>query len=128
VLVADLSRLAEGLVSSEGSVRFQLRGKMESGRPTLELSIDTVLILPCQYCQEPYLQELHVARVLPLARDEAELARWEQGDPLLDALVADPMLDVLMLVEDEILLSLPVVPRHPGEICGSAGDQVIVRS
>jgi uncharacterized metal-binding protein YceD (DUF177 family) len=45
--------------------------------------------------------------VLPVARNEAELLRWEALDPLLDALVADPQLDLAVLVEDEILLSLP---------------------
>jgi uncharacterized metal-binding protein YceD (DUF177 family) len=38
-----------------------------------------------------------------------ELARWEGDDPLVDALVAESRLDVASLVEDEILLSLPVI-------------------
>jgi hypothetical protein len=50
---------------------------------------------------------------LPVARNEAELARWESLDPMLDALVADPELDVAVLVEDEILLAIPLVPMHP---------------
>jgi uncharacterized protein len=128
VLLADLGRLVGGLVSDEGGVKYRLQGGMESGRPVLRLAVDTAVMLRCQDCQEPYLQELQIEQVLPLARNEAELARWERLDPLLDALVADPLLDVLMLVEDEILLSLPVAPRHPGGVCGSADDQVNARS
>lgn len=116
--LADLDRLSSALVSDEGSVKYRLRGGMESGRPVLHVEVETSVMLRCQYCLEPYRHDLHIEQVLPLARDEAELARWEQDDPLLDALVVDPALDVLTLVEDEILLSLPVAPRHPGDACG----------
>jgi uncharacterized metal-binding protein YceD (DUF177 family) len=36
---------------------------------------------------------------------------------MLDALVADPGLDVAVLVEDEILLAIPLVPMHPEGEC-----------
>ena len=119
--VAQLERLSDSLASDEGSVSYTLLGGTESGRLVLRIEIDASVILRCQYCLEPYAQDLHVEQVLPLARDEAELSRWEREDPLLDALVADPALDVLTLVEDEILLSLPVAPRHPDGGCGKAG-------
>ncbi len=128
VKLAELGRLAGSLASDEGQVKFRLQGGIESGRPVLKLNVDTAVMLRCQYCHESYRQELQIEQVLPLARNEAELDRWERNDPLLDALVADPALDVLALVEDEILLSLPVAPRHPGDFCGKAGDQVIARS
>jgi uncharacterized protein len=128
VSIAEMGRLVDSVVSDEGSVKYRLQGGTESGRPVLKLAVDTAVMLNCQYCHEPYRQELRIEQVLPLARDEAELARWEHDDPLLDTLVADPSLDVLTLVEDEILLSLPVAPRHPGDVCGSADDQVIARS
>jgi uncharacterized protein len=120
VPIAKLERLCGSLVSDDGSVKFTLRGGTDLGRPVLRLDMQTTLTLRCEYCLEPYRQELEIEQVYPLARDEAELARWEQDDPLLDALVADPKLDVLTLVEDEILLSLPVVSRHPGDSCGKA--------
>lgn len=120
--VADLPRLVEGLVSDEGNVEYLLQGGMEYGRPVLRLAIEATVVLRCQYCLEPYRQQLKIERVLPLARDEAELDRWERDDPLFDALIAEPALDVMALVEDEILLSLPVVPRHPDGGCGKTED------
>ena len=57
--------------------------------------------------------------MLPIARDESELALWEAEDPLVDALIADTRFDVASLVEDEILLSLPVVPRHADGECAT---------
>jgi len=118
--LSELDRLVDGLESDEGSVSYRIRGGTESGRPVLRLDIDTVLTLRCQSCLEPYRQPMRISRVFPVARNEAQLALWERDDPLLEALVADPDLDVLTLVEDEILLSLPVVPRHAEGQCGQA--------
>ncbi len=64
-----------------------------------------------------YPEALSLDSLLPVARNEAELERWERLDPLLDALVADPSLDLAALVEDEILLSLPPVPLHAEGQC-----------
>jgi len=121
VPLAKFDRLVDGLVSDQGKVQFRLQGGADSGRPVLRLQIDAAVTLRCQYCREPYRHELRIERVLPLARNEAELARWERDDPLLDALLAVPSLDVLALIEDEILLSLPVAPRHLDGDCGGVG-------
>lgn len=118
VRLSDMSRLADILVSDEGAASYRIRGSLEMGRPVLALGVDAAVMLRCHRCLEPYRQEMRVSRVFPIARDEAQLELWERNDPLLDALVADPELDVLTLVEDEILLSLPVAPRHAEGECG----------
>jgi uncharacterized protein len=64
-----------------------------------------------------YPEALVLDSLLPVARNDAELERWERLDPLLDALVADPQFDLAALVEDEILLSLPAVPLHEDGRC-----------
>lgn len=126
--VSEMTRLRDMLASEEGSVRFQLSGSMTAGRPTLQLLLDTELRMICQRCLGPYTQSVRSVSNMPIARDERELARWESDDPLLDGQVADPRLDVRNLVEDEIILSLPVMPRHDEGECSlgyecSPGDQ-----
>jgi uncharacterized protein len=118
--ISELPRLLDLLASDEGTVQYRLVGSIALGRPTLQLSIEAELRLVCQRCLEPYTEALRVASTMPVARDERELARWESEDPLIDALVADPRLDVRTLVEDEILLSLPIMPRHPEAECSMA--------
>jgi uncharacterized protein len=118
--VATFDRLVGSLASDQGYVRYVLLGQTASGRPALRLEIDADVVLRCQYCLELFPHRLHINQVLPVARDEAELERWEQEDPLLDALLAEPALDVLALVEDEMLLGLPIAPRHPTGGCGKA--------
>ena len=48
---------------------------------------------------------------LLLAQNEKELSSLDE-DESIDCILAEPNLDVLALVEDEIILSLPISPRH----------------
>ena len=114
-----MPRLVESLASDVGLVSYMLCGTQKDGRPLLELSVEAVVQMICQRCLEPYAQAVAAHSLMPVARDEAQLALWERDDPLLDVLLADAHLDVQMLVEDEMLLSLPAVPRHREGECGS---------
>lgn len=116
----ELSRLHDVLACLDGSLQWRLEGGREAGRPVLRVGVEGQLTLVCQRCLGPYALCLKIEAVLPVARDEAELARWESEDPMLDGLVADPHLDVRDLVEDEVLLSLPAIPRHPAGRCKRA--------
>jgi len=113
-LVADV---ADSLTPLHVAVQYRLSGVTEMGRPALVLEIEADVPLRCQRCLGLYQQPISLRTVLPVARDEVELARWESDDPMLDALVAEPDMDVVALVEDEVLLSLPVVPEHPEGCC-----------
>lgn len=115
----ELPRLRDNLTSDDAAVQYQIAGSVELGKPVLKLRIEARVWQICQRCLEPFPERLELENVLPIARDEAELARWEIEDPLVDALVADARLDVATLVEDEILLSLPTVPKHPHGECGA---------
>lgn len=112
-----LPRLADILSSDSPPVQYQLIGDMQSGRPVIRLKVRATVGLVCQRCLGAYAEKLELDRVYPIARDEAELARWEREEPLTEALVSDPKLAVMELIEDEILLSLPTVPRHPEGMC-----------
>lgn len=113
----ELPRLRDNLTSEDVAVQYRLSGGVVSGKPVLRLEVVGHVWLTCQRCLGAYREQLDLRNVLPIARNESELARWEVEDPLVDALVADARLDVVSLVEDEILLSLPVVPRHPDGKC-----------
>jgi uncharacterized protein len=119
--IEELPRLHDSLRPDDVAVQYQLDGVFESGRPAIRLQIQVTLWLTCQRCMMLYPEVMSLDNVLQVARNEAELERWEALDPLLDALVADPELDVAALVEDEILLSIPVVPMHAEGECDPAG-------
>jgi uncharacterized protein len=117
----ELPRLHDSLRPDDVAVQYRISGVLFSGRPALRLQIEATVWLVCQRCMVAYPEILTLDNVLPVARNEAELLRWEALDPLLDALVADPQLDLKVLVEDEILLSLPSVPLHPEGGCEVQG-------
>jgi len=116
--VAGLKRLVGSLASDAGLVRYRLCGTVAAGRPTLELDVSAEVQMICQRCLGQYTQAVMTHSLLPIAHDAGQLASWERDDPLVDALLADAQMDVQTLVEDEILLSLPVVPRHTEGACG----------
>jgi uncharacterized protein len=115
--LAEMDRLRDELAGDQGVVAYHLNGALVGGRPALRLLVEANPTLICQRCLSPYVHPLHSEGVIFLARNDAELERWESDDPLLDVIVAEERMDVRMLVEDELLLSLPVVPCHEEGAC-----------
>ena len=85
----------------------------------LHLEVNGVLPLACQRCLDGIRFELDVDSLLELIPEGSELSQDELEDDTRDFLPVAGELDVAELVEDEILLALPVAPRH--EKCGLPG-------
>jgi uncharacterized protein len=115
--VKELNRLADQLVRNDGNVEFDLLGELTNkGHESITLRVRTQLWLRCQRCLEAVLVPLDSKRRLVFAPDPHQLERhYEDEDTdLVDSLET---IDVLELIEDEILLSLPVSPRHAEGEC-----------
>ena len=113
--VFDLKRLAETLAISdqsakEASIYFELSGGSKQFRyPSLHLHIKTDLPAICQRC----LNEVHIH--LDLKHDYliSEVALEEDADTdEIDWLEVDKEMDLLELIEDELLLAMPIAPLH----------------
>ena len=117
--VATLQRLEDVLFDTEGNLDYILRGsKDERNRPQLEIEVDGQLHLQCQRCLGALDYDVAVRnRLLLLPRGvEPE----DLDDPEApDAIEVSPELDIEALIEDEVLLSLPLAPRHPEGSCQS---------
>ena len=117
--LSSLSRLRDslcdgGLGNGEGEVRFSLQFDCDALQvPYVELRIDAALPLECQRTLQRFLQPVHLVQRLGLIRDEADEAGLPEGyEPLL--MPEDGMLRPAELVEDELILAVPVVPTMPG--------------
>jgi uncharacterized protein len=121
IAVSALSRLADMLAKTDGSLAYIVHGYHKDGRDMLEVSLQGACTLRCQRC----LSELEypvnlVSRLWLLAADRLDEA---EDDDEMDAIEAEPRLDVLALIEEELLLGLPFAPRHPeGECVPAAND------
>ncbi|MBX3601737.1 MAG: DUF177 domain-containing protein [Rubrivivax sp.] len=67
--------------------------------------------LECQRCLQPMDQTLEVDRRFRFVRGEDEAARLDEESED-DVLALPGRLDLLELLEDELILALPLVPRH----------------
>lgn len=118
VPVAKLPRLQDILAGPEGDIRYLVRGLLDkSGKPALEIKLDGECVLRCQRCLEGYAYPLHLSSRLFLVREERPLDESSLVEEGPDSIVADEHLNVLELLEDEILLSLPFAPKHPAGNC-----------
>ena len=114
ILVAHLLRLQSALYSSAGTLDYVFSGIPSiAGKPGLHCEIRGEVRLTCQRCLTAMDFELDIQSDLVLAHNEAELERYdEQHDEPIDAILADAHLDLLAVIEEEVLLALPMSPRH----------------
>ncbi len=119
VAISAMSRLRDQLAGDAGGVGYTVRGGLDPReRPRLELEITGKLQLLCARCAAPLDYELVLcSRVLmaqpgavPQDDDDPESPEWIE---------AGQQLDLQELVEDEILLGLPLSVRHDRENCSS---------
>jgi uncharacterized protein len=117
--VSEMGRMRDVLYDAAGTLDFCVRGECdEKGRPRLRLAVNGVMHLQCQRCLESVEHAVDIASHLQLA-SAAELDREIDPEEPDDSIPADAALDVLALVEDEVLLSLPLAPRHAAGTCGA---------
>ena len=99
-----------------GLVRYVLVGQLNaSGRPQLVLQVQAKLLLECQRCLGPMVLSIDRQTAFDLVRHEADLGDESFDEDSIDEpekLVGSRQFDVLDLIEDELILEVPYVPRH----------------
>lgn len=117
--VSAMPRLHDQLAGDAGAVKYSVRGGVDPlDRPQLELEVSGGLKLLCARCAKPLDYALALrTRVLmaqpgavPQDDDNPETPEWIE---------AGQELNLQTLVEDEILLGLPLSVRHAQGQCSS---------
>jgi uncharacterized protein len=106
-----------GAEVAEYEIRF---GQDPQGRAIVTGRVAAVLRLTCQRCLAEV--EIPVNASIGLAlirRDEEADALPDHLDPWL---VADDRVQPLEMIEDELLLAIPQIPRHPSGSCRARSD------
>ena len=80
----------------------------------LHLKADAVLPLTCQRCLSPVDVVVAVERSFRFVPDE-EMAAAQDDESEEDVLALSRSFDLVELVEDELLMEMPLAPRH--EVC-----------
>ena len=120
VPVRDFTRLADLLVGTPGVVKVALQAAFGADRrPTMTLRLSAHLEQSCQRCLQPVTVVINHEHTVAWVADETALERLDalEDDSAADTVEYLPMPDparviTLEFVEDELMLSLPIVPMH----------------
>jgi uncharacterized protein len=109
----ELPRLAELLTTTAGFLSVRLQGwRDDQGKSWLQLNIAGEPVLCCQRCLGGVKFPLAIESRLQLIAPGEDWPDDDLEDDSADAITAETALTVLSLVEDEVLLALPIAPRH----------------
>ena len=124
IATTDMARLMGSVVSSDEWVDVKVQFEKDAqGLTVFHGTLDTAVVLLCQRCNEAFDCPLHVdfcfspvqgqqdAEALPEAYDPVEVG--DHGE-----------VNLLQLFEDELILSLPIVPFHAEEDCTITSDDM----
>jgi uncharacterized protein len=116
VLVKDMQRLCESLYQDTGEVGVEIEfGKNEQSIPFVRGQLTGALRLQCQRCMESFGYEITNTFWLAVVHTEEEAEMLPQG---YDSIIAnDDILILQDMVEDELIVNLPVVPMHDPKHC-----------
>ena len=113
VAVAQLPRLAEFVTTAQDCLRYKIAGLIdEDGYPAADLHLEGRLQLICQRCNGSLDFELDRAARFRFVATEEELNALPIEDDEIEMIVGSRSMSVYDWVEDEAILSLPLVPRH----------------
>jgi uncharacterized protein len=111
--VSAFPRLADEF--TQGALFCRVEGRTDQrGGLSLKVAIRGQVELTCQRCLSGMPYTVGVERLIHLARNETELERLDE-QPDSDAILAAERIELVALVEDEVLLSLPLAAMHEGE-------------
>lgn len=110
-------RLANLGVHSCDAIQYTLNFSREETWVVVRGSIEATVVMRCQRCLQPVTLSLSVSPVLAMLDDEAKIETLpERYEPWL--LTEDSMLSPLAMIEEELILALPLVPKH-SDSCGT---------
>jgi len=111
-----LPRFRECLANDTATIMVELGFEIsESKRQLIVGRLQAEVFVTCQRCLQPLAIELSDDIMLALLRDEEAIAELESGiDPWI---CTDNKLELASLVEEQLMLCLPLVSYHDGAEC-----------
>lgn len=108
----QISRVAESVVSVDSDVQVSLSFDIDNQRlAVISGSADAAVTLMCQRCNQPFAHQVHTTFCFsPVVTDEQAEALPEAYEAVYINEFGE--VDLLAMIEDEIILSLPIAPVH----------------
>ena len=123
-LLSRYERLAEDLQGHGPDLALNWRARGESrlgaagqAEPWLHLKVEAALPMVCQRCMGPISIPIAIDREFRFVANEEDAAAQDDGSEE-DLLVLSREFNLHELIEDELLMGLPLIPRH--DVCPTA--------
>lgn len=109
---------------AEGATQPELQDDGTEGRqPYLRLAIHGSAWLGCQRCLGPYEQAFNVDATYRIVNTEAEADEFPLDEDEVEVIVGSHQFDLFDLIEEELLLSMPLVPMH--DVCPEVHESLV---
>lgn len=113
IAIAALPRLADLAVQAADALEVSVCGSVDGERrPMLDIVVRGQVECQCQRCLAPVVVSIASHDRLLLVEPGQPWPDEDLSDDELDAIEASRTLDIGALVEEEVLLALPLSPRH----------------
>lgn len=114
--LANLPRFCDPLADNAGAVRAKFVFERDERHAViLRTELDAEVRMVCQRCLELVALPIHSECSYAVVREGANTQSVPKGYDVLE--VGEAPLELLELVEEELLLALPIVPAHDPKDC-----------
>ncbi len=118
--MSRFARLSESLVDDQGAVSGRFVFERDEQRTvTFRSELDVTVKMVCQRCLDVVELPIHSECMYAVVNEGASTQHLPKGYDVLE--VGEDPLDLLALMEDELMLALPIVPLHDLKDCQAPG-------
>lgn len=108
--LSQLGRLGDSVADKRGNVQYELYFAKEDNVRSVTGQVDVDIILQCQVCLDNVDLSINAQTRLGLVSSLDEASELSSAyEPLL---VVDKKITLIDIVEEELLLAIPIIPRH----------------
>ncbi len=130
--LSGMARLAEIILDTQGDVYVSMQFGIDTilGTPFMRGQFSAALTLRCERCFESMVFDAEIECLLAILAHEHKIAGLsEEYDPWV--IGSEDVVTISDVVEDELILSLPLIPKHtqaclPDEVwtSGKASEEI----
>lgn len=122
--ISRLERLAAIVLDDQANIEAELEFDVQDRLRTVSGHVKATLIVTCQRCMQPMTLDLDTHFKLALVSDESRAGLLpEEFEPLM--LDEDNRVNIPVMLEDELLLAVPLVALHDTECSDYLQEQKI---
>jgi uncharacterized protein len=122
-------RLAQETLDPDALLHYRIEGgKDKTGHARLTCRVEGQVKIACQRCLGPIEHTIAADKVFYPAEGPARAEQLErelavEASQDVEVIETGRMLDLATLIEDEVLLGLPLIPMHAEGTCSPPADQ-----